>query len=61
MPVHKGEDSTGVFYQWGSKGKKYYVKDYTNENCDRACAEKKAKRKALAQGAAAYAAGWKGK
>lgn len=24
MPTHKGEDSKGTFFQWGSKGKKYY-------------------------------------
>lgn len=24
MPVHRGKDTTGTFYQWGGHGKKYY-------------------------------------
>lgn len=31
MPVHKGKDSEGKFWQWGSKGKKYYYKNLKQE------------------------------
>ena len=24
MPVHRGQDTRGPFYQWGTTGKKYY-------------------------------------
>lgn len=24
MPIHKGHDTTGYYYQYGQKGKKYY-------------------------------------
>ena len=46
MPVHKGKDSKGTYYQWGKRGKKYRGKG----------AEKKAAR----QGRAAYAHGYRG-
>ena len=26
MPVHRGKDSKGPFYQWGGEGKKYHYK-----------------------------------
>ena len=29
MPVHRGKDSKGPFYQWGGEGKKYH---YTSGN-----------------------------
>lgn len=60
MPVRKGKDSEGVYFRWGQQGKKYYVKDYITDACDYACAELKAKKKALAQGRAAFAAGYRG-
>ena len=60
MPVREGKDSEGVYFQWGQHGKRYYVKDYITDACDRACAEKKAKRKALLQGKAAFAAEYRG-
>lgn len=45
MPVHKGKDSKGTYFQWGSHGKKYRGKGaYT---------------KALKQGRAAYASGYR--
>ena len=28
MPLYKGTDSVGTYYQWGSSGTKYYVRDY---------------------------------
>jgi len=43
MPVHRGEDSHGTFYQWG-KAKKYY---YTN-NAERTVARAKAARQGRA-------------
>lgn len=24
MPVHRGHDSIGYYYQWGNRGKRYY-------------------------------------
>jgi len=59
MPVRKGKDSEGVYFQWGAHGKKNYVKDFITENCDRVCAEKKAKKKCLAQAAAIFSTGWR--
>lgn len=51
MPVHKGEDEKGTFYQWGKSGKKYY---YTDE-----LSEKEAIEKANKQARAIYASGYK--
>ena len=45
MPVHKGKDSRGTYYQWGSHGKKYRGKG--------------ARSKAARQGMAAYAHGYR--
>lgn len=45
MPVHKGKDSKGTYYQWGSHGKKYRGKG--------------AAAKAARQGRAAYAHGYR--
>lgn len=55
MPVHRGTDSNGPYYQWGNHGKKYYYK--LGDKVSR----EKAKKQASAQGAAAYANGYKGK
>jgi hypothetical protein len=46
MPVHKGKDSKGPYYQWGKHGKKYRGRD--------------AAKKAARQGRAAYAHGYRG-
>ncbi|MDD4987130.1 MAG: hypothetical protein PHQ43_15440 [Dehalococcoidales bacterium] len=46
MPVRKGRDSRGVYYQWGKSGKKYRGKG--------------AKSRASKQGRAAYASGYRG-
>lgn len=54
MPVHRGKDSKGLFYQWGDSGKKYHYK-----SGDKASKER-AKKKAEKQGQAAYASGYKG-
>lgn len=47
MPVRKGKDSKGSYYQWGGKGKKYRGRN--------------AKAMAARQGRAAYASGYKGR
>lgn len=54
MPVHRGKDTEGPFYQWGDSGKKYH---YTAGN-DKS--RKAAKQKAEKQGQAARASGYKG-
>lgn len=54
MPVQRGKDSKGPYYQWGDSGKKYHY-----ESGDRSSREK-AKAQAEKQGRAARAAGYKG-
>lgn len=49
MPVHRGKDSKGSYYQWGDSGKKYRY-----ENGDKSSRER-AKQKAKRQGRAAHA------
>ena len=46
MPVHKGRDSRGAYYQWGQSGKKYRGRG--------------ARTRAERQGRAAYANGYRG-
>jgi hypothetical protein len=54
MPVHRGKDGKGPYYQWGDSGKKYH---YTTGNDQ---SRKQAKSKAEKQGQAARASGYKG-
>ena len=54
MPVHRGRDYLGPFYQWGEHGKRYRYS--TGDVRERAAA----RRKAEAQGRAAYANGYRG-
>jgi len=54
MPIHRGKDSKGPFYQWGTQ-KKYYYKAGNVKS--RKLAYEKAKKQAVA----IYASGWKGK
>lgn len=54
MPVHRGIDSNGPYYQWGNHGKKYY---YIPNNV---LSRNKAFIAAQAQGRAAYANGYRG-
>lgn len=55
MPVHKGINTRGPYYQWGKHGKKYYYKKgYTKS---RLAARKKAERQAKA----IFASGYRGK
>ena len=49
MPVHRGTDSVGAFYQWGLHGKRYY---YRTSNY---ISRRKAMEKAARQGRAAHA------
>ena len=53
MPIHRGKDSKGTYYQWGDSGKKYY---YTTGDSK---SRKKAREKAEEQAKAIYASGWK--
>ena len=55
MPVHRGRDSKGPFYQWGNSGKRYYYK------AGHASSRTRAQNKAHLQGRAAYANGYRGK
>lgn len=54
MPVYRGRDSKGSYYQWGKSGKKYYYTSGDEQSRERA------KNKAEKQGRAAYASGYKG-
>ena len=54
MPVHRGKDSDGPYYQWGGNGKKYH---YTAND---AASRESAKDKASKQGQAAHAHGYGG-
>jgi hypothetical protein len=54
MPVHRGTDTKGPYYQWGGHGKKYR---YTAGNTR---SRSRAKQSAARQGQAAHAAGYPG-
>lgn len=54
MPVKRGEDARGPFYQWGDKGTRYR---YTAGN---ATSRNAAKDKAAQQGRAIRAGGYRG-
>ena len=54
MPVHRGKDSDGSYYQWGDSGKKYHYEAGDKNSRERA------KDKAEKQGRAARASGYKG-
>lgn len=54
MPVHRGKDSEGPFYQWGKSGKKYRYKAGDKSG------RESAKKKATKQGQAAHSAGYQG-
>lgn len=49
MPVHRGKDKDGAYYQWGSSGKKYRYETGNEKS------RKAAKSKAEKQGRAAKA------
>jgi len=52
MPIHRGRDSNGPYYQWGTQ-KKYYYK--SGDKISRNLAYEKARKQAVA----IYATGWK--
>jgi len=54
MPVRTGKDINGHYYRWGKHGKKYYfdIKDKKSRQ--------RARQKAIKQGQAAHASGYKG-
>ena len=54
MPVHRGKDGDGPFYQWGDHGKRYRY-----ESGDRTSRER-ARTRAARQGQAAHAHGYGG-
>lgn len=54
MPVHRGKDSKGPYYQWGDHGKKYRYEAGNKQS------REAAKEKAERQGRAARASGWQG-
>ncbi len=54
MPIKRGEDNKGPYYQWGSH-KKYHYKPGNTQSRTRAY------NKAVAQAQAAYSSGYKGK
>lgn len=54
MPVHRGKDGEGPYYQWGNSGKKYRYTAGDKKS------REEAKGKATKQGQAAHAAGYDG-
>lgn len=54
MPIHRGKNSIGPYYQWGTQ-KKYYYKSGNKKS------REIAKDKARQQMIAIYATGWKEK
>ena len=54
MPVHRGKDAQGPFYQWGDSGRKYRYRSGD------AASREQAKEKAARQGRAARAHGYRG-
>jgi hypothetical protein len=51
MPVHRGKDAKGPFYQWGNRAKYYYKPGDAKSRND-------AYAKASAQAKAIFAHGW---
>jgi hypothetical protein len=51
MPIHRGRDSKGPFYQWGSQTKYYYI-------ANNAKSREQAYEKARRQEAAIYSSGY---
>lgn len=55
MPIERKTDTKGSYYQWGSRGKKYYYKPGSGMSRNRAY------NNALKQAIAAYANGFREK
>lgn len=54
MPVHRGRDGEGPYYQWGDSGKRYRYEPGDKESRD------KARERAEKQGRAVRASGYRG-
>lgn len=54
MPIRRGKDKKGCFYQWGGQHKYYY-------KCGDRSAAARAKRKAELQAQAIRSSGWRGR
>ena len=54
MPVRRGKDGDGPYYQWGESGKKYHYESGNKSS------REKAKASAERQGRAARASGYRG-
>lgn len=54
MPVHRGKDGKGPYYQWGESGKRYHYESGDKRSRERA------KDRATKQGQAARASGYRG-
>ena len=54
MPVHRGMDARGPYYQWGESGTKYRYESGDEDS------RETAKQKANKQAQAAHAAGYRG-
>jgi hypothetical protein len=54
MPIHRGKDSRGPFYQWGGRAKYYYISGSVKSR-------EIAKKKAIKQAQAIYSTGWRDK
>ncbi|MEZ5175145.1 MAG: hypothetical protein R2823_02950 [Acidimicrobiia bacterium] len=54
MPVHRGKDKDGPYYQWGDSGKKYHYESGNQKS------REAAKAKADKQGRAIRASGYEG-
>ncbi len=54
MPIHRGIDSSGPYYQWGTR-KKYYYKSGNKRS------RESAKKRAIKQMKAIFSSGYKGK
>ena len=53
MPVNRGKDGNGSYYQWGNSGKRYY---YISGNVK---SRNRAKDLAYKQAKAIYSSGWR--
>lgn len=53
MPIHRGEDKEGAFYQWGRTGKKFHFDPSSPQS------KSKALNSAQRQQSAIYASGYK--
>lgn len=52
MPIHRGKDKNGPFYQWGSTGKRYYYVSGDKESREKALSKARRQEKAI------YASGY---